>query len=125
MTVPTFPMRRARWAIPILFPLAPERPSATVDDEEVRLRMGLLGRADIPVRLIDRVGTLEWPWFAGVGTRIARGLVAFVGAPGTLVLIELSEPIGLRAPLSWKARRIAVGVEDPEGFMAAIAAARR
>lgn len=121
----TFPVRRARWAIPFLFPLAPTPPTATVDPEVVKLRMGLHGRADIPIALIDRVGTIEWPWFAGVGTRIARGLVAFVGAPGTLVVIELSERIRLRAPLSWRAQRIAVSVEDPEGFMAAIAAARR
>jgi hypothetical protein len=111
--------------VPLLLPLSPERPEVSLDADVVHVRMGLHGRADIPVAAIDRVGTMRWPWWAGVGARIARGMVAFVGAPGPVVVIELAEPIRLRAPLSWRARRIGAGVEDPEGLMAAIAAARR
>ena len=67
---------------------------------------------------------MSWPWWGGVGARIARGLVAFVGASGgTLVLIELSGPLRVRAPLGWTARKIAVGAEDVEGLIAAVIAA--
>jgi hypothetical protein len=121
----TFPIRRSWWAVPLLLPLSPSRPTVTVEAGEVRVRMGLHGRADVPVGMIERVGTMRWPWWAGVGARIARGMVAFVGGPGTTVVIELAEPVGLRAPLSWRAHRVGVGVEDPDGLMAAIAAARR
>ncbi len=121
----TFPIRRSWWAVPLLLPLAPDRPTAVVEDAEVRVRMGLHGRADVPMGAIDRVGTMDWPWWAGVGARIARGMVAFVGGPGTLVVLELSDPLRVRAPLSWTARRIGIGVADPEEFMAAVAAARR
>jgi hypothetical protein len=124
-TVPTFPIRRSWWAVPLLVPLAPERPTVSVEDGEVRVRMGLHGRADIPVAVIDRVGTMRWPWWGGVGARIARGLVAFVGGPGPTVVIDLSEPVAVRAPLGWSTRRVGVGVEDADGFMAAVAEARR
>jgi hypothetical protein len=87
--------------------------------------MGLHGRADVPVGQIDRVGTMHWPWWGGVGARITGGMVAFVGGPGPLVVLELSGPLKVRAPLSWTARRIGVGVDDPEEFMAEVAAARR
>ena len=62
------------------------------------------------------------PGGAGFGARIARGLVAFVGASGPLVVIELTEPLRVRAPLGWTANSVAVGVEDVDGLIAAIAA---
>lgn len=111
--------------MPLLLPLAPERPAVAVEDGQVRVRMGLHGRADIPVEAIDRVGTMRWPWWAGVGARIARGLVAFVGGPGPAVVMDLADPVRVRAPLGWSTRRVGVGVEDPDGFMAAVAEARR
>lgn len=120
-----FPIRRSPWALPFLVPLAPGRPSADVGEETIVVRMGLLGRADVPVRLIAAVGTMDWPWWYGVGVRIARGLVAFVGASGPMAVLELSEPVQVRAPLRWRAERVAIGVEDIDGFVAAVARVRR
>lgn len=122
-----FPLRRSAWSTPFLVPLAGRRLRAEVDDQagELRVRMGWIGRADIPLERIARVGTVRWPWWAGVGARIARGLVAFVGSSGTLVLVELSEPTRVRAPLGWNARSIAISAEDVPGLIDAIAEARR
>jgi len=50
--------------------------------------------------------------------------VAFVGHSGTLVLVELSGPLRVRAPLGWTATSIAIGAEDVEGLIAAIVEAR-
>ena len=120
----TFPIRRSRWALPVLVPLAAGHPTVTVDDQLVSVRMGWMGRADVPIRLISAVGTMDWPWWFGLGVRIARGLVAFAGGPGPMVLLELSEPVRARTPLSWPARRIAIGAEDVEGLIAEIARVR-
>jgi len=122
--VPSFPIRRSRWALAFLLPLGARHPTASVGDDAVHVRMGLHGSADIPLASIERLGTMRWPWWGGVGARIARGMVAFVGSSGTLVVLDLSRPRAVRAPLTWTVRRIAVGVEDPEAFMAAIATAR-
>jgi hypothetical protein len=122
--VTTFPLRRSRGALLFLVPLASAHPTATVDRERVSVRMGLLGRADVPVALIAAVGTMEWPWWFGVGVRIARGLVAFVAASGPMVVLDLSEPVRVRAPLPWRAHRIAIGAEDVEGLIAEIARVR-
>ncbi len=120
-----FPIRRSRWALPFLVPLSAGRPYASVGEGRVVVHMGLLGHADIPIAQIDRVGTLTWPWWGGVGARIARGLVAFVGAPGTLVVLELAAPLRVRAPLGWRAASVAIGAEDVQGFIEAVAEARR
>jgi len=122
--VQRFPIRRSPWAMPFLVPLAPGRPAAVVEGERVRIRMGLLGSADVPVGLIAGIGTMHWPWWGGVGVRIARGLVAFVGASGPAAVLELSEPLQVRAPLRWRAVKIAIGAEDVDGLVAAIAQAR-
>lgn len=120
-----FPIRRSRWALPFLAPLSGRRPYAEVGADRLVVHMGLLGHAEIPIAQIDRVGTMTWPWWGGVGARIARGLVAFVGASGTLVLVELAGPLRVRAPLAWTARTIAIGAEDVDGLIEAIAQARR
>jgi hypothetical protein len=124
-SVSRFPLRRSPWALVLFALFAPVRSAAVVDDEAVSVKAGLLGRATIPVRTIDRVGTMYWPWWGGLGVRIARGMVAFVERSGTLVVLELSEPVRMRAPLRWSADKVAIGVEDTEGFMAAIAEGRR
>jgi hypothetical protein len=123
--VRTFPLRRSRWAFIFLVPLAARRPVATVDDEEVGIRMGWLGSGTVPIRLVDAVGRMEWPWWGGVGVRIARGLVAFVAGGGPAAVLDLSEPVKVRAPMRWETMRIAIGAEDVEGLIEAIASARR
>ena len=120
----TFPIRRSRWGLLFLVPRSPERRQATIDGGRLALRMGILGRADVPIDQIASVGTMLWPWWAGLGVRIARGLVAFVGASGPAAVLELTEPTEVRAPLKWTATRIALGAEDVEGLIAAIARAR-
>jgi hypothetical protein len=124
--VKAFPIRRSRWALPFLAPLAAAHPTATVDAECVSVCVGWAGRADIPVPLIAAAGRMDWPWWfgVGVGVRIVRGLVAFSGGPGLMALLELSEPVRVKTPLSWPASRIAIGVEDVEGFIAEIARVR-
>jgi len=125
MVVRSFAIRRSRWALPFLLPLSAGRPYAEVGEGEVRVRMGLLGKADLPVERIASIGTMTWPWWGGVGARIARGMVAFLGASGTVVVLELTEPTSVRAPLGWSARSIGVGVEDVNGFITAVAAERQ
>lgn len=108
----------------LLGPFGAGRPVAELRDGQVRIGMGLLGAARIPVDLIATVGTLRWPWWGGLGVRIARGMTAFVGTSGPAVFMDLSEPVSVRAPLPWPTRRVAVAVEDVEGFIAALVEAR-
>lgn len=120
----TFPLRTSRLSRTFLAPLAPRVPTATIRGDRVEVRMGLLGRADVPLERVAAAGTMRWPWWGGVGVRIARGMVAFVASSGPIAVLDLTEPLAVRAPLRWRARRIGVGAEDLDGFLAALAAAR-
>jgi hypothetical protein len=119
--VERFEMPRSRWALPFLALFAPHGGIVELDDEWCTLRLGVLGHARVPMRLVTRASTMEWPWWAGVGVRIGRGVVGFISQSGTVVVLELSEPIDVRAPLRWSTRRVAVRVADPRAFIVAVA----
>ena len=124
MTTRAFPLRTARWSN-ILLMNRPDRMDATVDDEQVSIQMGWLGRAEIPLDCIARIDGYRWPWWGGYGVRIGKGLVAFVATPGGATIIELTQKITVHAPAPWDTQRIVVAVADPDGFAAAVAEARR
>jgi hypothetical protein len=121
----SFPLRRGLAARLLIAPLAPGPWSAELDEETLSVSIGWLGGAQLPLRLVARVSRLAWPWWAGIGVRLGRGLVAFVPASGPTALIELTEPIAVRTPLRWRTRRVVIGAEDVEGLIEAVAAARR
>ncbi len=114
-------MPRSRWALPFLVLFAPHGGSVELDEVHCEIQLGALGSASIPLELITRVSTRDWPWFAGVGVRIGRGVVGFISKSGRAVLIELAQPVQVRAPLRWSTQRIAVRVDDTQAFMVALA----
>ena len=115
-----FVMARCR-ATRLLWPLVRGEQHAEIADGVVRLRYGALGGFEVPVDTVDRLSTMRWPWWSGLGVRLGVRLVSFVGRPGQIALLELDAPINVRAPIRWKTPRIAVGVEDVDGFLRAIA----
>ena len=123
--VQTFPIRCGRWARILLAPLAFRQPTAVVDATMVDVRMGGVGRARIPLTQIDRVGDGAVAQVRRL-RRAHRPRSGGLRRPlGTLVLIELSGPLRVRAPLGWTATSIAIGAEDVDGLIAAIVEARR
>lgn len=98
--------------------------SAEVGDGHIRIRLGLLGRADIDVNRIARLSKMRWPWWGGLGVRLGRQLVAYTSGWGEAAVIELIEPIDVRAPMRWRTARVIIGVEDVTGFLDAIAKER-
>lgn len=121
----TFPLRSSKWTALLVRPFAWRAPAAEVLPDRVRVRVGVMGRADVPLALVERVHRMPWPWWGGIGVRIGRGLVAFVTSSGPCAVVELTEPVSVRVPLGWKTARIVVGVDDLEGFIDALGEARR
>lgn len=118
-------MPRSKWAVVFIGLLAPSGGTVELDGTELRIRVGLMGSARIPVERIARVSRMNWPGFGGLGVRIGRGLVAFVLQSGPCVVLDLDRDVSVRAPLPWRTRKIVVRVADPPELMSAIADARR
>lgn len=122
-TMDSFTMATGR-ATRFFWPLVRGEQHVEVGEGRVRLRYGRLGGFDISAADVERLSRVRWPWWSGIGVRIGLRMVAFVGRSGELALLELSREVSVRMPVAWKTRRIAVGVEDVEGFMRAVAHAR-
>lgn len=104
--------------------LAPRGGHVELTPDTLRVTVGVMGSARVPVAGIARISRMDWRPVWGLGVRIGRGLVAYVLRSGPSVLIELEEPISVRAPLPWRTQKVVVRVDDVDGLMAALAAAR-
>jgi hypothetical protein len=108
-----------------VLPLVWKRPYAEIVERVVHVDFGWAGSAAIPVSRIAAASTFTWPWWGGLGVRLgAAGLVAFVARSGEGALLDLTEPVRVKMPLGWDARRVLVNVEDVDRFLADVAAAR-
>ena len=117
-----FPLKSSRWSRMLTSTGGPYE--AEVRDDAVSVRMGWVGHADVPIERIARVWTRKWPWWAGMGVRIAKGMVVFAPAPGEGVVLETDEPITVHCPMEWKTSRVLVVARDPSAFAEAVAARR-
>jgi hypothetical protein len=98
--------------------------AAEIGDGVVRVAMGWLGHAEMDAGSVARLSRMRWPWWGGIGVRLGRGMVAYTAAWGDAAVIELIEPINVRAPLRWTTARVIVGVVDVDDFLRAVAHAR-
>jgi hypothetical protein len=103
--------------------IPPRSAYVEVTDDTIEVRMGWAFSARIPRRLVARTGPGKppaIPFTAGAHGWRGRWLVN--GSPDGIVEIELSEPgraSTLGVPIRLKT--LSVSLEDPEGFLAAVA----
>ena len=100
---------------------AAAEPFAEVGDGVVRVDMGWLGRAELNADNVARLSRMPWPWWAGIGVRLGRKMVAYTTSWGDAAVIELTDPVDVRAPLKWTTARVVVGVADVDEFLRAVA----
>ena len=117
-----FPLKSSRWSRLLTSTTGPYE--AEVTDDVVSVRIGWVGHAEVPIARIARVWTRKWPWWAGVGVRIAKGMVVFAPAPGEGVVLETDEPITVHCPMEWSTTRVLVVARDPAALAEAVAVRR-
>lgn len=116
-----FPIRiDSIWRAPVLIGGATHGNSyVDVTDDGVSFNYGLLFRRTVPRSEIVDAYTREWPWWYGIGWRSdLRGVVGLVGSYRNVVEVKLAKRS--RAWAVFPCDRIAVSVEDPAGFIAAV-----
>lgn len=90
-----------------------------VDEEAVTFHFGYLFNHTEDRDDITSVKKRDWPWWMGIGWRTnMRGLVGIVGSYRNVV--EVSFVGETPAWGFFKLNRIAVSLEDPDGFIAAL-----
>ena len=119
-----FPIRigpRSRLFLRLAFGVTPERAYGAIDDERVLGRFGWYEVAT-PLANVAR-WRIEgpWRWVTAIGVRmnVLRHDLSFAGSPRGGVRIDVTEPVRWHG---FRLRALYVGVEDLEGFAAALAA---
>jgi len=116
-----FPIKIDRvWRAPVLIGGATARNSfVDVTDKRVSFSYGLLFRRSLPKSEIVDAYTRDWPWWYGIGWRSdLRGVIGLVGSYENVVEVKLASRS--RAWGVFPCDRIAVSVEDPAEFIAAV-----
>ena len=121
-----FQMRIDRpWAPALLLGGATKRNSyVDVTPEAVTFHFGAIFNHTEDWDDIHNVTARRWPWWMGVGWRSnLRGLIGLIGSYNGVV--EVGFESRSRAFAVLPMNRIAVSLEDPEGFIKAIRGARK
>ena len=114
---------RGRWW-PLLMPfgVTQERAFVQVGERELRVCFGPLFDFRFPLEAVERAASARWPFWAGIGPRVDfRGTVAFVGAYEKTVEVRFKERQRVRMIVPVPCQRLVLSLEDPEGFIAALA----
>ena len=114
---------RGRWW-PLLMPfgVTQERAFVQVGERELRVCFGPLFDYRFPLEAVERAAPARWPLWAGIGPRVDfRGMVAFVGAYEKTVEVRFKERQRVRMIVPVPCQRLVLSLEDPEGFIAALA----
>lgn len=118
-----FQMRIDPWWQPLLLVGGGTQDGSYLElsDDALTVRFGWLFQRTIPRSDIEEAVPSRWPVWMGVGWRTdLRGLFGLIGSYRGVVELRLRAPIRVWGMLT--CRRLAVSLEEPEQFVAALAA---
>ena len=121
-----FPIRRARWAVPllVLFGATAGRSYVELTGDRLVARFGWLSHYTFPIADIESAARRSWPWFYGIGWRTSfRGTVGLIGSLDNVVEMRFRRRRWLWMLLPLPCDRLAISLEDPEAFLEALAKA--
>lgn len=112
------------WRAPLLLiGASPSRAYVELSDDALEIHFGGYHET-IPRGNVADAKRRDWPWYYGIGVRVARHAVGYVGTTKNVVQVDLIEPHRFRILFGWrvKSKGVAVSFEDPEGFLDALGA---
>lgn len=119
-----FAIRRDVWLRPILWPFGGTAAASYValEDGKLRVRFGWAFRHTFPLSEVVAVERTNWPWYYGLGWRANYlGRVGLVGSFEGIVELRLRRTRWLwLAFVPVPCRRLAISLEEPDAFVAAL-----
>jgi hypothetical protein len=103
-----------------LFGASSERAFVEVYPDTVTFRFGFFVEVVARSEIVD-ASAVTWPWWGGVGWRLGPSCIALVSARRNVVAVTLREARRTVMLFPWRYRRLLVSLEDPAGFIAALA----
>ena len=100
-----------------------------VRDDRLDVHFGLLFHEAIPRADVASAHVTLWPLLAGIGWRVTLGRRAgLIGSREGVVEVRLTQPRRMSlafVPWPWHFAALCVSLEEPEGFIAALAVPER
>jgi hypothetical protein len=108
-----------------LFGGTPGNSFVEVNAGSVRFHFGWFFDESVPLTEIAGAGRTAWPLLGGIGWRVAtRRRIGLIGSRQGVVDVRFRSARRMRFVfIPWQCRGIAVSLEDPDGFIAALRAA--
>ena len=119
-----FPIRIDWWSRPFMLFIGATPANSYVDvtETELRLRFGVAFDRTIARDNIVAAKPMSWGIINGLGVRAGGQIFGLIGSPSGVVELQLRESVVLSfAGFPWAVRRVAISLEDPQGFIDAVA----
>ena len=108
-----------------LFGAKPDVSYVEIENGALRVRMGIWFDETFPLAQIDKIAPSDWPWWGGLGVKLAHHGVGVVGSSEGVVNIKLKTPQKVTAVVKVDCSQIWVSLVEPEGFMRALSEATK
>ncbi len=104
------------------FGVNPETSWVEVGETTLEVSMGRWFHEVIPLSAVASVAPSEWPWWGGLGVKLAHHGVGVVGSTDGVVNIAFKTPVKAHVIAVVEAQQLWISVEDHEAFLKALAA---
>ena len=119
-----FPFRFSAPMRALATPFGGRHATATVTDDALAVRYGVMFRIDVPLTAVRSTTRTESTWWWGIGAHGWKGTWVANGSRRDLVRLTLDpEQRGRTLGIPVRVRELVLSVQDPDAFIAAVGTA--
>jgi hypothetical protein len=94
-----------------------------IDAESLHVKMGRWFDERVPLSAIAALAPADWPWWGGLGVKLAHHGVAVVGSTEGVVNLRLDPKVKMRVLVSVEAEQLWISLDDRDAFTLALSEA--
>lgn len=107
------------------FGCRPETSYVDIGEGTLEVAMGRWFHEKMPLSQISQIAPSDWPWWGGLGVKLAHHGVGVVGDSEGIVNIKFKSPIKMHVVVTVDASQLWVSVPDREAFLSALSKATK
>jgi hypothetical protein len=107
------------------FGVKPESTYTDLEGDYLEVSMGRWFHEKIPLAEIAAIAPSDWPWWGGLGVKLAHHGVGVVGSTEGIVNIKLKKPQKMHVIAVLDVEQLWVSLVDRDGFLKALSEATK
>jgi hypothetical protein len=105
------------------FGVHPETSYVELGDDTLEVSMGRWFHERIPLADIARIAPSDWPWWGGLGVKLAHHGIGVVASTDGVVNVQLKSPLKMHAVIVVDSSQLWISLADRDAFLAALSTA--